>query len=108
MQYLWGTWLAMAPAADGTKPSLISTLALPAMLFAVFYFLLIAPARKKQKAHQQTLESLKAGDKVVTTGGIHGTVVGISDQIVQVRIADQVKIEVSKQAVAAVSGSDGS
>ncbi len=106
MAYLWGTWLAMAPAADGAKPSLISTLALPAMLFAVFYFLLIAPARKKQKLHQQTLENLKAGDKVVTTGGIHGTVVGISDQIVQVRIADQVKIEVSKQAVSAVQGSD--
>ena len=47
---------------------------------------------------------LKAGDKVVTTGGIHGTVVGITDQIVQVRIADQVKIELSKQAVAAVRG----
>ena len=106
MENLWGSWLAMAPAGDGAQPSIISTLALPAMLFAVFYFLLIAPARKKQKAHQQTLENLKSGDKVVTTGGIHGTVVGISDQIVQVRIADQVKVEVSKQAVAAVRGSD--
>ena len=97
-------WLAAAPTGEGSSPNLISTLALPAMLFAVFYFLLIRPARQKQKTHQQMLEALKPGDKVVTTGGIHGTVVGITDQIVQVRIADQVKIELSKQAVAAVRG----
>lgn len=95
-------WIAMGPAQEGAQPSLISTLMLPAMLFAIFYFLLIRPAKQKQKQHQQMIQELKAGDKVVTTGGIHGTVVGIADQIVQVRIADQVKIEISKQAVAAV------
>ena len=99
----WGNFLAAAQPGD-SPPSLIGTLALPAALFAVFYFLLIRPARQKQKLHQEMLGALKAGDKIVTSGGIHGTVVGLSDQVVQVRIADQVKIEISRQAVAAISG----
>ena len=72
------------------------------LIFVVFYFLLIAPARKKQKAHQAMLTDLKPGDKVITNGGIHGIVVGVSEGVVQVRIADQVKVEISKQAVAAL------
>lgn len=72
------------------------------LVFVVFYFLLIAPARKKQKKHSEMLDSLKNGDKVITNGGIHGTVVGLSDGVIQLRIADQVKIEVSRNAVAAM------
>ena len=93
--------MAAAPAGD-QQPSLIGGLLPFALIFVVFYFLLIAPARKKQKAHQSMLDDLKAGDKVITNGGIHGTVVGVTDGIVQVRIAEQVKIDVSKHAVAAL------
>ena len=92
--------LAASPA--GEKPSLIGGLLPFALIFVVFYFLLIAPARKKQKAHQQMITELKAGDKVITNGGIHATVVGVSDNVVQVRIADQVKIEISRQAIASM------
>ena len=70
------------------------------LIFVVFYFLLIAPARKKQKRHQEMITSLKNGDRVITNGGIYGTVVGVTESVVQVRIADQVKIEVAKTAVA--------
>lgn len=66
----------------------------------IFYFLLIAPERKRRKQHQAMLDSLKAGDKVVTGGGIYGTVVGVTDEVVQLRIAPEVKIEVAKQSVA--------
>ena len=66
------------------------------------YFLLIAPARKKQKKHSEMLDGLKNGDRVITNGGIHGTVVGLTDGVIQIRIADQVKIEVSRNAVAAL------
>jgi len=72
------------------------------LIFVVFYFLLIAPARKKQRLHQEMLKNLKAGTKVITNGGILGTVVGVTDEVVQLRVADQVKIEISKNAVAAL------
>ena len=71
------------------------------IMFAIFYFLLIAPMRKKQRKHAEMLQNLKNGDRVITNGGIHGTVVGVSEGMVQVRIADQVKIDLSKSAVAA-------
>ena len=93
--------LAAAPPPDG-KQNIFTGLLPFVLIFVVFYFLLIAPARKKQKAHQSMLDDLKAGDKVITNGGIHGTVVGVTDGIVQVRIAEQVKIDVSKHAVAAL------
>jgi preprotein translocase subunit YajC len=64
------------------------------------YFLLIAPARKKQKRHQAMLNELKPGDRVITQGGIYGTVSGVSDTVVQVKIADQVKVEVDKRSIA--------
>ncbi len=72
------------------------------LMFLVFYFLLIAPARKKQKSQTEMRNNLKAGDKVITNGGIHGTVVGVSDNVIQLRIADQVKIDISKFAIEAM------
>ena len=93
--------LAMAqPSAEG-RPGWMGFVPLIAM-FAVFYFLLIAPARKKQKGQQELRNNLKAGDKVITNGGIHGTVVGVSDNVIQLRIADQVKIDISKFAIEAM------
>jgi preprotein translocase subunit YajC len=92
--------LAFAPAGGegSTNPILLF---LPYILiFAVFYFLLIAPARKKQKRHAEMIGNLKNGDRIITNGGIHGTVVGVTDAVIQVRIADQVKIEISRNAVA--------
>jgi preprotein translocase subunit YajC len=75
-----------------------------ALIFLIFYFLLIRPARAKQKAMQAMLESLKSGDKVITSAGIHGTVVALQDDIVQVRIADNVKVDFSKSAIVTVVG----
>jgi len=72
------------------------------VIFGIFYFLLVRPQMKKQKEHQSMVNSLKKGDKVVTTGGIHGTVVGIKDDIAVIKIAEEVKIEVSKSCVATI------
>ncbi|HKB07751.1 MAG TPA: preprotein translocase subunit YajC [Candidatus Polarisedimenticolia bacterium] len=69
------------------------------VIFAIFYFLLIRPARNKQKQVQQMLDSLKNGDKVVTSGGLMGTVVGMDKGIVQLRIADKVKVDVTKSSI---------
>ena len=95
--------LAMAQPAGEGRPGWMGFVPLIAM-FAVFYFLLIAPARKKQKTQQEMRNNLKAGDKVITNGGIHGTVVGVSENVIQLRIADQVKIDISKFAVEALQG----
>ena len=92
--------LAMVPSGPGQSGSLLTNLVPFVLMFAIFYFLLIAPQRKKAKAHTAMLQALKAGDRVVTNGGIYGTVVGVDDQKVQLRVADQVKIEIAKHAIA--------
>jgi preprotein translocase subunit YajC len=94
--------LAFAPAGGEGQQSPYLWFFPYLLIFVVFYFLLIAPARKKQKRHQEMLGNLKNGDRVVTNGGILGTVVGVTDDVVQIRIADAVKIEVAKNAVAAL------
>jgi preprotein translocase subunit YajC len=68
-------------------------------IFVIFYFLLIRPARKRQKQVQQMLDSLKTGDRVVTSGGLLGTVIGVERGIVQLRIADKVKVDVTKSSI---------
>ncbi|HSG29209.1 MAG TPA: preprotein translocase subunit YajC [Candidatus Krumholzibacterium sp.] len=72
------------------------------LVFVVFYFLLIRPQQKKQKEHQNMVSQLKKGDKVVTNGGIYGTVSDAKDHIVVLKIAENVKIEVVKSAIATV------
>lgn len=87
-------------AAGGQPQPLWWTFGPVVLVFVIFYFLLIAPARKKQKRHQAMLNELKPGDRVITQGGIYGTVSGVSDTVVQVKIADQVKVEVDKRSIA--------
>ncbi len=68
-------------------------------IFVIFYFLLIRPARTRQKRVEQMLEALKTGDKVVTSGGLLGTVIGLDRGIVQLRIADKVKVDVTRSSI---------
>lgn len=65
----------------------------------IFYFIVFLPNKKRQKALQDMLNELKNGDKVITSGGIFGIVAGIKDDRIQLKVADQVKIEVSKSAI---------
>jgi len=71
-------------------------------LFGVLYFLIIRPQQKKQKAHQALIANLQKNQEVVTTGGIHGTIVAVKDKTVGVRIADNTRIEVDKSAISHV------
>lgn len=66
----------------------------------IFYFLMIMPAQRRQKKVAEMLRNLKTGDKVITNGGIYGTIAGLDDDSVQLRIAEQVKIKVSRAAIA--------
>ena len=95
------TLLALAPSStSGEAPNAFVQLVPFLLIFVVFYFIVFAPMRKKQKRHAEMLTELKNGDRVVTNGGICGTVVGLTDQKIQLRIADGVKIDVLRSAVA--------
>lgn len=78
------------------------------IMFAVFYFLLIRPQQKRQKARNAMLGNLKKGDKVVTIGGIHGTIVEITDDTVVLRVNDVTKLTFDRAAVNSVTASAAS
>jgi preprotein translocase subunit YajC len=76
------------------------TLFLPLIvIMVIFYFLMILPAQRRQKKVAQMLKDLKNGDRVITNGGIYGTIVGLESDSVQLRIAEQVKIKISRSAI---------
>ena len=70
------------------------------LIMVIFYFLMILPAQRRQKKVNEMLASLKNGDKVITNGGIYGTIVGLEGDTVQLRIAEQVKMKVARSAIA--------
>ncbi len=76
------------------------------LIFGIFWFLLIAPMRKRQRALKEMLDELKKGDRVITTGGLHGEVASIKDGVLIVQLADNLKVKVSKSAVAGLQGSE--
>ena len=89
--------------AQSQSPKDIFGMLVPLLaFFAIFYFLLILPAQRRSKKAAEMLSALKTGDKVVTNGGIYGTIVGLEGDAVQLRIADQVKIKVARSAIAAL------
>ena len=78
------------------------------VVVAIFYFLMWRPTQKRQRDVQRMLENLKSGDKVVTSGGVLGTVVAVDRNVVQLRVADKVKIDVTKSSVVALQDSGSS
>jgi preprotein translocase subunit YajC len=93
-----------APGAPEQPPVLFQFM--PLIIIAVlFYFLLIRPQQKKQKEHLRLVAAIKTGDKVVTSGGIHGIVANVKETTMLLKVADNVKIEMDKAAVVTVSKS---
>ncbi len=87
----------MNPGA--AQPNVIASLMPIIFIFGIFYFLLIRPQQKKQKDHERMVSELKKNDEVVTNGGIHGTIVNVKDATFTLRIDDNTKIEINKNAV---------
>lgn len=75
-------------------------------IIAIFYFLVIAPASKQRRKTETMLSALKKGDRVLTSGGIYGVVQGVENDIVHLKIADNVKIRIAKSAVTSVTSED--
>jgi preprotein translocase subunit YajC len=91
---------------EGGQQSPMSFFIFMAVLFAVFYFILIRPQQKRQKDQRQLLQNLKKGDKVITTGGLQGTIVNLTDTVVTVEIADKVKVKVGRNYIAGLIRSE--
>ena len=97
--------IAMGAPPEGGGPFWVQ-LAPFALILGIFYFVILAPMRKRQKKVAEFQDSLKVGDKVVTTSGLYGTVAKVGDASVQIKIAEKVNVEVTKASVAGYQGQD--
>jgi preprotein translocase subunit YajC len=93
------------PQAQAVNP-MLQLLPL-ALIFIIFYFMLIRPQRQKEKEHQKMLGNLNKNDEIVTSSGIHGTIVNVKDKTVILRIDENVKIEIEKNCVAYIKRRQG-
>ncbi|MEX2414612.1 MAG: preprotein translocase subunit YajC [Paenibacillaceae bacterium] len=91
--------IAAAEGASSGSGNILVTLAPFIIMFAVFYFLLIRPQQRKSKVRNSMLSSLKKGDKVTTIGGLHGTILEISDDIVVLRVNDATKLTFDRASI---------
>lgn len=93
---MFGTSIAQAAGATSSAPNQLMSFLPLVLIFVVFYFLLIRPQQKKAKDHQDFLSSIKKGDAVVSSGGLIGTVTGLTETVVTLEIADNVRVKVSR------------
>ena len=100
--------LAMAPqGGEGGGSGLISTLIMFGAIFLIFYFMIIRPQQKRSKEKEKMLSNLEKGDKVLTSGGIHGIIAGLEEKTALLQIGDNVKIKIERSAIANVLSKKG-
>jgi preprotein translocase subunit YajC len=93
----------MPPGAGGDGGgSLMSTLLMFALIIGIFYFMILRPQQKRQKEREKMLSAVKKGDKIVTAGGLHGTIAGIDEKTVLIEVASNVKLKFDRSAVASI------
>jgi preprotein translocase subunit YajC len=98
------THFVLAMAQPQGAPSPLVQLMPIVLVMAIFFFLVILPMRRRQSKVQAFLSALKNGDKVITSGGIYGTVTKVDDQVLQLQIADRVRIDVARNAIVGYQG----
>jgi preprotein translocase subunit YajC len=89
-------------ASGGGSGQLVTTFVTFGLVILIFYFLIIRPQNKKNRETKNMLAAIKKGDKVVTAGGIRGTILSVKDQVVMLKVDDNVKLEFSKSAISTV------
>lgn len=97
--------IAMAPQGNGAGDGgggLISTLIMFGAIFAIFYFMIIRPQQKRAKERDKLLSNLKKGDKVVTSGGVHGSIAGLEEKTCLLDVGNNVKIKLERSAITTV------
>ncbi|MGN0839655.1 MAG: preprotein translocase subunit YajC [Candidatus Ornithospirochaeta sp.] len=98
--------LVLMAADSASSASLTSSLIMFALIILIFYFLIYRPQKKRDKEAKAMLAAMKKGDKVVTIGGIHGTIVTVKDKTVVIKVDDSARIEFSKEAISSVISKD--
>ena len=98
---------ATGGSAPAGQPSMLTALFPFIIIFVIFYFLIIMPARKKQKNHQNLVSSLKGGERVVTSGGIYGTVTRVMEDRVEIKVDKNATLQVAKQAISTIIPPEG-
>jgi preprotein translocase subunit YajC len=97
--------LAMAAPQEGAPSPWLQLIPF-ALILGIFYFVMVLPMRKRQQKVQAFLAALKVGDRIISSGGIHGSITRVSDQSVQVQVANNVRIEVSRSAIVGYQGQE--
>ena len=98
---------ASPPGGSGGSTALLTQVVFFAAIFAIFYFLLIRPQQKQKRERETMLTAVKRGDRVVTASGLHGTVTGLGEHTVTLRVADQVKLEFDRSAIGRIVEGQG-
>jgi len=98
----WAIDGQVAPGAGG----MVTTLMPLILIFVIFYFLLILPQRRKQKEHREMVRNLKRGDKIITTGGLYGTITKLKKSYVEIEAANQVKLRIQRSCVSQLRGEE--
>ena len=88
--------------AQSRSPSILDMIVPMVLMFVIMYLILIKPQQKKQRAAEELVQKLKAGDRVITNGGIHGTIAGVKDHTIFLKITDNVKIEINRSSVSEI------
>lgn len=111
MNYAHAADLAFAasapPGGAGGSSALLTQVVFFAAIFAIFYFLLIRPQQRQKRDREQMLSAIKKGDRVVTSSGLHGTVLGLNEHTVTLRVADQVKLEFDRGSIGRIVEAQG-
>ena len=97
--------MAMGAPPSGGAPAWVQFVPF-ALVLGIFYFVILLPMKRKQQKVDTFLSALKVGDKVVTSGGIHGSITELSEQSVQLQIADKVRVRISRNAIVGYQGQD--
>ena len=97
----------IARAPQGGDGSMVSTLIMFGAIFAIFYFMIIRPQQKRSKDREKMLSNLEKGDKVITSGGIHGIIAGLEEKTALLQISDNLKVKVERSAITSVIAKKG-
>ena len=97
--------ILMAPPAGGDAGGggMMSTLIFFALIFVIFYFMILRPQQKRAKERQKMLDAVKKGDKIVTSGGVHGKIVNVDEKTILLDVGDNVKLKVDRSAINVVT-----
>ena len=100
--------IAMAPQGGNGAGggSMVSTFVMFGAIFLIFYFMIIRPQQKRAKEREKLLSSIEKGDKVITSGGVHGTVAGVEEKTILLQVTENVKLKIERSAISTILNRD--